>query len=265
MSPRWVSIVLVALAAPPTTEAAGGKPLKIVILAGQSNMEGQAEVDMKKGKACATQPPGQAPTCCSAKNVTGCCSDHNSHGKFYPCVPRNNTQGAYNSDPCPHDAIQGPTNDMCYINGTLVYQLKDPRTAKLFAPVWDGTLGYNKTDGMPLKWTVLDRVKTWQNEGVGELNHVPKPPVSLCPKGYCPVTGTEVDPTNKSRKIPVVTPCSTALPLGGCGAWGNMTVGYGVGSSMHHIGPEFGFSFTMDQAMQEDILVIKVNALLLLL
>eukprot|EP01052_Picozoa_sp_SAG31_P034000 SAG31_NODE_3913_length_3756_cov_1.959256_4_plen_81_part_00 len=36
-----------------------------------------------------------------------------------------------------------------------------------------------------------------------------------------------------------------------------MTVGYGVGSSLHHIGPEYGFSFAMDDAMQEEILIIK--------
>ena len=35
------------------------------------------------------------------------------------------------------------------------------------------------------------------------------------------------------------------------------TVGYGVGSSLHHIGPEYGFSFAMDEALQEDVLVIK--------
>jgi hypothetical protein len=36
-----------------------------------------------------------------------------------------------------------------------------------------------------------------------------------------------------------------------------MTIGYGVGSSLHHIGPEYGFSFTVDDALREDILVIK--------
>jgi hypothetical protein len=134
---------------------------------------------------------------------------------------------------------------------TLVYQLLDPRTAKELAPCWDGKL--NATSGEPLHWTILPRIKTWQNEGVGELNHVPTPAVSVCPKGYCPVNSK--DPKNKSKTI--TTPCSSTLPLGGCGAWGNMTVGYGVGSSKHHIGPEYGFSFAMDAALHEDILVIK--------
>lgn len=32
---------------------------------------------------------------------------------------------------------------------------------------------------------------------------------------------------------------------------------YGVGGSVHHIGPEYGFSFAIDDALQEDVLVIK--------
>ena len=41
-------------------------------------------------------------------------------------------------------------------NGTLLYQLTDPRTAKEFAPLWDKTKN---------NWTVLDNVKAWTNEG----------------------------------------------------------------------------------------------------
>jgi hypothetical protein len=89
--------------------------------------------------------------------------------------------------------------------------------------------------GVPNKWTVLDRVKFWQNEGDGELNHMEDPPVSLCPMGYCP--WETKDPNNKSKTI--TQPCSPLRPLGGCGAWGNLTVGYGVGASPHHIGPEY--------------------------
>ena len=44
-------------------------------------------------------------------------------------------------------------------------------------------------------------------------------------------------------------PCSPVAPLGGCGAWGNMTVGYGVGASPHHIGPEYGFSFVVRKVL----------------
>ena len=121
-------------------------------------------------------------------------------------------------DPCPHDAIQGPTNDACFTNGTLVYQLKDPRTASEFAKCFNVSAGFNASSGIPNSWTVLDRVKIWQNEGVGELNHVATPAASVCPKGYCP--WQEPDPQNKSRQIE--HQCSAARPLGGCGAWGNM-------------------------------------------
>lgn len=225
--------------------------LKVVILAGQSNMEGQAEVDMKYGKACPQQLAGHPPVCCSAENVTGCCPDTHSHGTSYPCRPYNSSASSRaNMDPCPHDPIQGPTNDVCFINGTLVYQLKDPRTALEFAKCFDATAGFNASTGVPNSWTVLDRVKIWQNEGVGELNHEATPATSVCPKGYCPwqvdpvpsprsppallllnchqrfhlvevgACRTVPDPQNKSRQIE--QPCSPTLPLGGCGAWGNM-------------------------------------------
>ena len=138
-------------------------------------------------------------------------------------------------DPCPHDAVQGPTNDKCFKNGTLVYQLLDPRTKAQFAKCYNVDKGFNESSGEPIEWTSLSRVKTWQNEGVGELNHVPTPVDSVCPKGYCP--WIVPDPANKSNHL--TQPCSTVLPLGGCGAWGNMTVGYGVGSSVHNIGPEY--------------------------
>ena len=72
--------------------------LKIFVLAGQSNMEGQAEVSTK-----------------------------------------NKTTGAY-------------------LNGTLAYQLSDPRTAKQFAPLWD-----SRTNN----WTVLDDVKARRKSCVG--------------------------------------------------------------------------------------------------
>jgi alpha-galactosidase len=42
-----------------------------------------------------------------------------------------------------------------FLNGTLAYQLSDPRTAALFAPLWDKNLN---------NWTVLDNVKIWYNE-----------------------------------------------------------------------------------------------------
>ena len=41
------------------------------------------------------------------------------------------------------------------LNGTLLYQLSDPRTAAMFAPVWDDAKG---------NWTILDNIKVWFNE-----------------------------------------------------------------------------------------------------
>ena len=78
------------------------------------------------------------------------------------------------------------------MNGTLTYQLSDPRTAQEFAKCWDKTAN---------NWTVLPRVHVWFNEGKGE---------DL--------------PTN------VVSG----------GTHGPLSVGYGVGGSRAHIGPEYG-------------------------
>lgn len=41
------------------------------------------------------------------------------------------------------------------LNGTLLYQLHDPRTAAEFAETWDNSKG---------NWTVLDNIKVWYNE-----------------------------------------------------------------------------------------------------
>ena len=82
--------------------ATGGE-LKVFVLAGQSNMEGQAEVN----KTCTAVEPGK----CSAVGAV--------------------------------------------MNGTLVYQLSDPRTAAEFAPCWDKAAS---------NWTVLDNVAIWFNE-----------------------------------------------------------------------------------------------------
>ena len=46
-------------------------PLKVIILAGQSNMEEQAERDTEWGSMCKEQLPGQPPVCCWDKNVSG--------------------------------------------------------------------------------------------------------------------------------------------------------------------------------------------------
>jgi hypothetical protein len=85
------SLVLVLVA----TSCSSAQKLRVFVLAGQSNMEGQAEVSTV-----------------------------------------NKTTGAP-------------------LNGTLKYQLTDPRTAALFAPTWDSAAN---------DWAVLDDVKVWFNE-----------------------------------------------------------------------------------------------------
>jgi hypothetical protein len=42
-----------------------------------------------------------------------------------------------------------------YLNGTLAYQVRDPRTAALFAPLWDASAN---------AWVTLRDVKVWYNE-----------------------------------------------------------------------------------------------------
>jgi hypothetical protein len=85
---RWLCTTVAALA------LASAAELKIYLIAGQSNAEGQAEVATR-----------------NASSPTG-----------------------------------------AYKNGTLAYQLTDPRTAQLFAPLWDAQRS---------NWTVLDSVTVW--------------------------------------------------------------------------------------------------------
>ena len=106
-------------------QAALGDELKVFVLAGQSNMEGQAEVN----KTCTAVEPGK----CSAVGAA--------------------------------------------MNGTLVYQLSDPRTAATFAQCWDEAED---------NWTVLPDVKIWFNEK-GKV----APATELCPLG-CPDRLTDV-------------------------------------------------------------------------
>jgi len=143
--------------------------LKVFVLAGQSNMEGQAEVN----KTCSAAEPGK-------------CS--------------------------------GPGAIM---NGTLAYQLTDPRTAALFAQCWDKAAN---------NWTVLPDVKIWFNE-----------------KGKAPAT----------PNCPLGCPASLAD-----GTFGDASIGFGVGGHSDlgdrpHIGPEYGFSFALNKALNEKILIIK--------
>ena len=108
------------------------------------------------------------------------------------------------------------------MNGTLKYQLSDPRTAAEFAPCWDKAAN---------NWTVLSDVKIWFNEK-GKVPAIPG-----CPLG-CPAdleSGTFGD-----------------MSIGfGVGGHTNM-------QERQHIGPEYGFGFAMHAAMEgEPILIVK--------
>lgn len=225
-------------------------PLKVIILAGQSNMEGQAERDSTYGHMCKEQLPGQLPVCCWEKNVTGCCPDSHSHGQTHRCAHYNHSAGHNHQpgeDPCPHDAVQGPTNDRCYKNGTLRYQTLDPRTAAEFGQAWDNEAS---------DWRVLDDVLIWFNEGSGcwtgpnqtcrsGENATQHP----CPKSYC-----------QTRNASASNFCNSSYLLGGCGRWGGMAPRYGA---FRGHGPELGFAYALRndpdfKATDEQILLLKV-------
>jgi len=232
-------------------------PLKVFVLAGQSNMEGQAEVLTTYGKACSEQLPGMAPVCCSTKNTSGCCPDRVSRGTTLRCVPFQQPQPTNTTmDPCPHDPVQGPTNDACYKNGTLRYQTLDPRTRAEFAQCWDNA---------SKSWTVLKDIKVWDQEGAGcwlspgktcaAEDNVTQP-FEMCPKGYC-------NPFLSGGALR----CNASYLLGGCGSWGSLTPHWGAGGATTHtplIGAEYGFGFALHndpefKATGEQILLIKVS------
>jgi alpha-galactosidase len=140
--------------------AVSAKPLKVFIFAGQSNMEGQAEVQ----------------------------TVNKSSGKP--------------------------------LNGTLKYQLTDPRTKDLFAQCWDNS----KND-----WTVLDDIKVWFNEAGSEQG----------------VNGSKIPSVND------VDASFGSLTVGyGCGG--------PKANKKNVIGPEYGFGFGMHTALKgEQILIVK--------
>ena len=110
------------------------------------------------------------------------------------------------------------------LNGTLAYQLTDPRTAAQFAPLWDTPQN---------NWTVLQNVAMWYNE-VGSL-------------------GKDGGMVNGS-KIPGVD--------GVDACFGPLTVGYGAkcgANGRNNIGPELGFGFGMRQHLPagEKFLIMK--------
>lgn len=232
-------------------------PLKVFVLAGQSNMEGQAEVETAFGRACAQQLPGMPPVCCAEKNVTGCCPDRTTRGTTFKCVPYQQPQPPNTTmDPCPHDPVQGPTNDACYKNGTLKYQTLDPRTRAEFAQCWDnGTAA----------WRILHEIKVWDQEGSGCWLTPQKTcaaednitqPFEMCPKGYC-------NPFQSGGALR----CNASYLLGGCGSWGALSPHWGAGGATTTtplIGPEYGFGFALHndgqfKAKDEQILLIKVS------
>jgi len=68
--------------------------------------------------------------------------------KVFLIVGQSNTEGQ--AEVATKNATTGE-----YLNGTLAYQLRDPRTAAFFAPLWNNATG---------RWSVLDNVKVWFNE-----------------------------------------------------------------------------------------------------
>lgn len=106
-----------------------------------------------------------------------------------------------------------------YYNGTLAYQRDDPRTAALFAPLWD-LPGDN--------WKSLSDVKVWFNE------------VGLAP--------------NEQGVNGSIIPSKKGVDA----SFGDLTVGFGVGAQPNVIGPELGFGFGMHDALNgERILIMK--------
>lgn len=149
-------IVLVAVLA----VSVSAKPPKVFVFAGQSNMEGQAEVQTL-----------------------------------------NKTTGKP-------------------LNGTLKYQLTDPRTKDLFAQCWDTA----KND-----WTMLDDVKVWFNEAGQEQG----------------ANGSKIPSIND------VDASFGSLTVGyGCGG--------PKANRKNLIGPECGFGFGMRSVLSgEQILIVK--------
>ena len=116
-------------------------------------------------------------------------------------------------------------------NGTLKYQLTDPRTAAEFAPLWDKASN---------NWTVLDNVKAWTNEGGVQTRGGP----------------------NKQGINGSVFPGVDGVDA----HFGSLTVGYGCndgngGAQSNLIGPEYGFGFGLQDAASslkgQKILIVK--------
>lgn len=103
------------------------------------------------------------------------------------------------------------------MNGTLSWQLTDPRTATLFAPLWDKATS---------NWTILPQVSMWYNE-VGQLGKA----------------GT----MDNGSTIPGIN--------GKDACFGPLTVGYGAAcgaNDFNNIGPELGFGFGISQTAEKD-------------
>lgn len=118
------------------------------------------------------------------------------------------------------------------MNGTLSWQLTDPRTAAQFAPLWD------KPNADPSgNWTVLRPVNMWYNE-VGQLG-----------KDGTMLNGSKIPGKNG------VDAC-----------FGPLSVGYGAGcgaNDYNNIGPELGFGFGMQEEngrISETPILIMKNA-----
>jgi hypothetical protein len=164
------------------------------------------------------------------------------------------------------------------LNGTLLYQVHDPRTAKSFAQYWDKDTG---------NWTVLDDVKVWFNEWgdmpcdmPGDCDGSPSP-WRNCPNhdnAHCEYGFDGSFELNQSGGGSCVSRpghlCKGNLAING--SYGNLTVGYGTNGltpigiagnqnwnkTTHPwndlFGPELGFGFGMHAALPgEKILIVK--------
>ena len=116
-------------------------------------------------------------------------------------------------------------------NGTLKYQLTDPRTAAEFAPLWDKASN---------NWTVLPSVNAWFNEAE--------------PDGE----GSGKQQGSNGSAVPGVQ--------GKDARYGPLTVGFGCGdgnggAQSNLIGPEYGFGFGLNDPNSalkgQKVLIIK--------
>lgn len=96
-----------------------------------------------------------------------------------------------------------------YLNGTLAYQLSDPRTSALFAPLWDATTN---------NWTVLPDAKVWFNENAVQQgvngSVIPSTPADASFGSLTVGYGCGADPNLIGPELGFGFGMSSALPAG---------------------------------------------------